>query len=127
MNLETRRFSIQVENEEECRDSREKLLKLHRSSPFFVSRTCNRTWDNFSTDSLGEDKWFYEVEIEWRPPLEPICGSSEDCKDWPNSFCNVAADGKNRCTCNHSFQWDPSIGSCMPGDNFGSYNFPLTI
>ncbi|XWS63341.1 hypothetical protein CRYUN_Cryun06bG0087000 [Craigia yunnanensis] len=114
MNLETRRFSIEVENEEKCRDSPEKLLMLPGSSPFFVSSTCNITRDNFSTDSFGEDKWFYEVEIEWKLPLEPICGSSEDCKDWPNSFCNVAADEKNRCTCNRSFQWDPSIGSCMP-------------
>ncbi|XVF01861.1 hypothetical protein REPUB_Repub04eG0125800 [Reevesia pubescens] len=117
INLETQRFSIQVENAENCgpRDPMEKLLNLNRSSPFFVSSRCNATRDNFttSTDSLSEDKWFYEVEIGWKLPSEPICGSSENCKDWPNSSCNIAADGKNRCTCNPSFHWDPSICSCI--------------
>ncbi|XP_022727428.1 G-type lectin S-receptor-like serine/threonine-protein kinase At4g03230 [Durio zibethinus] len=108
------RFSIQLEDAKKCRvrDSLEKLLQFPGTSPFFVSSTCIPTRNSFSTDSLSEDKWFYEVEIGWNLPLEPTCGSSEDCKDWPNSFCNVAADGKNRCICNSSFQWDPSKISC---------------
>ncbi|KAE8672716.1 hypothetical protein F3Y22_tig00111834pilonHSYRG00008 [Hibiscus syriacus] len=68
---------------------------------------CLATKDNFSIDSLGNDKWFYEVKIEWSPPIEPI-GSSKDYKDWPDSSCNVAPDGKNRCTCNSPSIWDPS-------------------
>ncbi|EOX99237.1 S-locus lectin protein kinase family protein, putative isoform 2 [Theobroma cacao] len=120
INLKTQRFSIQVQNAENCRgrDSMEKLLQLPGSSPFFVSSACNATRDNFSTDSLSEAKLFYEVEIGWKPPLEPICGSSEDCEDLPNSSCNVAADGKNRCSCNGSFQWDPSRWRCTPNSHW---------
>ncbi|KAE8670111.1 Receptor-like serine/threonine-protein kinase SD1-8 [Hibiscus syriacus] len=111
---ETRRFSIQVEK---CRsgDSMKKLLQLPRSSPFFVNSSCHVTKDNFSEDSMRDDKWFYEVEIEWRPPSEPICGSSKDCKDWPDSSCNVAPDGKSRCICNSPSTWDPSQASCTRG------------
>lgn len=129
INLKTQRFSIQVQNAENCRgrDSMEKLLQLPGSSPFFVSSACNATRDNFSTDSLSEAKLFYEVEIGWKPPLEPICGSSEDCEDLPNSSCNVAADGKNRCSCNGSFQWDPSRWRCTPSEDWESYNLLLII
>ncbi|GMJ13024.1 hypothetical protein like AT4G03230 [Hibiscus trionum] len=109
---ETRKFSIQVEK---CRsgDSMGKLLQLPRSSPFSVSSVCLATKNNFSVDSLGDDEWFYEVEIGWKPPLEPICGSSKDCKVWPDTSCNVAAGGKKRCTCNRSTKWDPSQASCI--------------
>ncbi|XVF44496.1 hypothetical protein PTKIN_Ptkin02bG0128100 [Pterospermum kingtungense] len=109
MNSETQRLSIQFDNCSRVRDSPQKLLKLPGSSPFFVSSSCNSTWDDF------EGKWFYEVQIGWKTPLQPICNSSEDCQDWPNSFCNVEADGKNRyCTCSPSFQWDPKDG-CIQG------------
>ncbi|XP_021296968.1 G-type lectin S-receptor-like serine/threonine-protein kinase At4g03230 isoform X1 [Herrania umbratica] len=127
INPKTQSFSIQVQNAEKCRarDSMEKLLQLPGSSPFFVSSPCNATKDNFSTDSLSEDKWFYEVEIGWKLPLEPICGSSEDCEDWPNSSCIVAADGKNRCSCNPSFQWDPLICNCSTDTYWNQRRGPL--
>jgi hypothetical protein len=47
-----------------------------------------------------------EVEISWAPPQEPSCTSSTDCKDWPNSTCNITSDGKRRCLCNQNFLWD---------------------
>ncbi|KAK8310937.1 hypothetical protein V6Z12_D02G218200 [Gossypium hirsutum] len=112
INQETQSFSIQVE---ECRpgDSKEKLLRLPRLSPFFVSG-CNvySAQNNFSIDSVGENKWFYEVELRWKPPPEPICRSFKDCNDWPNSSCKVAHDGKKRCTCNPPFLWNSSKVSC---------------
>ncbi|XVE49801.1 hypothetical protein DITRI_Ditri01bG0111000 [Diplodiscus trichospermus] len=127
INPDTQRFSIQVEDAEKCRvrGSVEKLLQLPPSSPFFVNNTCTPTKNNFSTDSLSEDNWFYEVEIGWNPPLEPICGSSEDCKDLSNSFCKVAADWKNRCTCNPSFKWDPSLVNCTPESYSSQSQGPL--
>ncbi|PPS10850.1 hypothetical protein GOBAR_AA09779 [Gossypium barbadense] len=112
INQETQSFSIQVEK---CRpgDSKEKLLRLPRLSPFFVSG-CNVyvAQSNFSTDSFGENKWFYEVELWWKPPPEPICRSFKDCNDWLNSSCKVADDGKKICTCNPPFIWNSSKVSC---------------
>ncbi|OMO84800.1 S-locus glycoprotein [Corchorus capsularis] len=115
INPETQRFSIQVNNSE-CRSSRnamEKLLQLPAgSSPFFVSSACNPPQNNFSIDSSSEEKWFYEVEIGWKPPPEPICNSSKDCTDWPNSSCKVASDGTHRCLCNKYYQWNSSNVMC---------------
>ncbi|KAK9007952.1 hypothetical protein V6N11_074861 [Hibiscus sabdariffa] len=108
----TQKFSIQIKN---CSsgDSREKLLHFPPSSPFFVYSSCLATKSNFSVDSLWGDEWFYEVEIGWKTPLEPTCGSSKDCKVWPDSSCNVAADGRKQCTCNRPAKWDPSQASCI--------------
>jgi hypothetical protein len=52
--------------------------------------------------------WFNadELIISWEIPKEPSCNSSRDCKDWPNSTCNSASDGKKRCLCNRNFRWD---------------------
>ncbi|OMO99871.1 hypothetical protein COLO4_13054 [Corchorus olitorius] len=116
INPETQKFSIQV-NSSECRSSRnamEKLLQLPAGSPpFFVSSPCNPTRNNFSIDSSSEELWFYEVEIGWKPPPEPICNkSSEDCRDWPNSSCKVASDGTHRCLCNKFYQWNSSNVMC---------------
>ncbi|MBA0682773.1 hypothetical protein Goari_024466 [Gossypium aridum] len=113
INQETQSFSIQVKK---CRrgDSKEKLLQLPRLSPFFVSG-CNVAQNNFSTDSSGENKRFYEVELRWKPPPQPICRSFKDCNDWPNSSCKVADDGKKRCTCNPPFLWNSSKVSCSAG------------
>jgi len=47
--------------------------------------------------------------------IEPSCTSSRDCKDWPNSTCNRGTDGKKRCLCNGSFQWDGSNSNCTKG------------
>ncbi|KAL4281956.1 hypothetical protein GQ457_03G005930 [Hibiscus cannabinus] len=109
---DTQKFSIQIEK---CSsgDSMEKLLHFPLSSPFFVSSSCLATKSNFSVDSLWGDEWFYEVEIGWKTPLEPTCGSSKDCKVWPDSSCNVAADGRKRCTCNRPAKWEPSQASCI--------------
>ncbi|KAK8700469.1 hypothetical protein V6N13_018865 [Hibiscus sabdariffa] len=122
---ETQKFSIQIEK---CSsgDSMEKLLHFPPSSPFFVNSSCLATKSNFSVDSLGDHEWFYEVEIGWKTPLEPTCGSSKDCKVWPDSSCNVAADGKKRCTCNRSAKWDPSQASCIREGLESSLNqFPV--
>jgi hypothetical protein len=56
-----------------------------------------------------------EIEISWEPPQQPICNSSRDCKDWPNSICNIAMDGNKRCLCKQNFFWDGSILNCTQG------------
>jgi hypothetical protein len=55
-----------------------------------------------------------EIKISWQTPLEPSCNSSGDCKEWPNSTCNVTRDGK-RCLCTGNFQWDGSNLNCTKG------------
>ncbi|XP_059450904.1 uncharacterized protein LOC132181681, partial [Corylus avellana] len=57
-----------------------------------------------------------EIEISWDPPLQPSCNSSRDCKDWPNSTCNIK-DGKNRCVCEQDFFWDGSNLNCTTKGN----------
>ena len=53
-----------------------------------------------------------EIEIIWESPQQPSCNSSKDCKDWPNSTCNIAIDEKKRCLCKQSFLWDGTILNC---------------
>lgn len=70
-----------------------------------------------STSSLypfSDAEWLREIQIEWRPPLEPICNSTEDCKYWPHSNCNTTGDGQKRCHCKINYQWDPTNVSCFP-------------
>ncbi|XAR55436.1 Non-specific serine/threonine protein kinase [Bertholletia excelsa] len=55
------------------------------------------------------------VVVRWFLPPEPICASSNDCKDWPNSSCKVNnKDGKQRCICKANYSWDGL--KCAGGD-----------
>ncbi|KAI9177584.1 hypothetical protein LWI28_016946 [Acer negundo] len=107
INPETQKFVIQTNNEENCEGGnlRDKFLKLDQSSPFHVTGWCD-------VDSLTGRA---EVEISWDRPPEPMCSSSEDCKSWPNSSCNKTGDGKTRCLCNGSFQWNSLSLNCTEG------------
>ncbi|XVE92858.1 hypothetical protein REPUB_Repub01dG0139300 [Reevesia pubescens] len=117
VNPEARIFVIQMQAEERdnCDDmvsSESKILQLSQSSPFNVSSSCSSGLGNFTTDSPLNGK--FEVEISWKPPLEPTCTSSSDCKDWPHSTCNKTGNGQKRCLCNTTFRWDGSALNCTP-------------
>ncbi|XP_059449678.1 G-type lectin S-receptor-like serine/threonine-protein kinase At4g03230 [Corylus avellana] len=101
----TRKFVIQIKNAGNDRNSTG-ILQLKKS---LDSLPFNATIDSGNYSSKVKD----EIEISWKPPLEPSCNSSNDCKDWPNSICNVARDhGEKRCHCTRNFQWDGSNLNC---------------
>ncbi|KAL5999617.1 hypothetical protein ACLOJK_037902 [Asimina triloba] len=58
--------------------------------------------------------WQEGLEIQWDAPREPVCDSSKDCNDWPNSSCKTDGTGNDmkRCLCNENFQWDDSLMNC---------------
>uniref|UniRef100_A0A2N9FQW7 Receptor-like serine/threonine-protein kinase n=1 Tax=Fagus sylvatica TaxID=28930 RepID=A0A2N9FQW7_FAGSY len=78
---------------------------LNQSLPFNL--TSPRNSSSKISSEVTDD-----VEIVWEPPLEPICNLPADCKDWPYSTCKSARDGKRRCLCNISFQWDGTKLNC---------------
>ena len=96
----TRTFLIQV------KDGRSP--QLNQSLPFNLTSPRNSSSKNSS--EVTDD-----VEIVWEPPLEPTCNLPADCKDWPHSTCKSARDGKRRCLCNISFQWDGTKLNCTKG------------
>jgi hypothetical protein len=105
INASTQTFVIQVKYGRYDRNLRG-MLKLNESLPF------NRTkWSAVDFGSEVKD----EVEISWNPPQEPTCTSFKDCKDWPNSKCDVARDGKRMCLCNQDFRWNGSTLNCTQG------------
>ncbi|OMO99886.1 S-locus glycoprotein [Corchorus olitorius] len=89
INPETHKFSIQTNDANDCKaaNSGDSFFKLKQPSPFHVTSRCNAD----------------ELEIGWDPPLEPVCSLPTDCKDWPNTSCNVTSDGKKRCLCDSAF------------------------
>ncbi|GLT87014.1 hypothetical protein SLE2022_051180 [Rubroshorea leprosula] len=96
INPETRKFILQMKAADFCQDGtlRYDIFQFKKSSPFHVTSWCTAD----------------EVEIAWDAPPEPTCSSSADCKDWPNSTCNVTGGGTRRCLCNTNFRWDrPSL------------------
>ncbi|KAL5972923.1 hypothetical protein ACLOJK_039729 [Asimina triloba] len=58
--------------------------------------------------------WQEGLEIQWDAPREPVCDSSKDCNDWPNSSCKTNGTGNDtkRCFCNENFRWDESHMNC---------------
>ena len=85
--------------------------ELNNSLPINATRLLTIDSGNYSSEIKDE------VEISWKPPLEPSCDSSNDCKDWPNSICNVTRDhGEKRCLCSGNFQWDGSNLNCTKGE-----------
>lgn len=114
---EARKFYIQTKEPGDCGDKNwiTKALQLNQSSPFRVT-----SWCNFKETNLEENfslKPSNEVEISWEPPLEPICSSTTDCKDWPYSTCNMSKDGNKRCLCITDFHWNGWILNCTTGNN----------
>ncbi|KAE8687771.1 S-locus lectin protein kinase family protein, putative isoform 2 [Hibiscus syriacus] len=118
VNPDARTFVIQMKAKEadNCsamHSSATRILQFNQSSPFNVTGNCRGSVGNLTSDSSLEDT--VEVEISWKPPLEPICTSSADCKDWPHSTCNETGNGLRRCLCNTTFRWDGSALNCTQG------------
>ncbi|KAF8364594.1 hypothetical protein HHK36_033436 [Tetracentron sinense] len=87
--------------------------KLHEIG--VLNSGCNAYTSIVSSDiSTASDGWSEGVEIGWEPPSEPMCNSSNDCGDWPNSTCqlNMTVHGNKRCYCNENFRWDPYFVNC---------------
>ncbi|RVW57774.1 G-type lectin S-receptor-like serine/threonine-protein kinase [Vitis vinifera] len=111
INPETLTFVIQLK-EADC-SSRSLIPPLN--PPFHLTDVCKEVGtDNFGCEMSLKNS--IEVEISWDPPLEPVCTSSADCKDWPNSTCGTR-DGTRRCFCNENFKWNSSSLNCTQGVN----------
>jgi hypothetical protein len=103
----TRKFVIQVKY---ARNDTNSIGVPQLNKSFFF----NRTVDSGNYSSKVKD----EIEVSWEPPLEPSCNSSNDCKDWLNSTCNLTRDhGEKRCLCTGNLQWDGSNLNCTKGQD----------
>ncbi|KAK8479300.1 hypothetical protein V6N12_067096 [Hibiscus sabdariffa] len=122
VNPDARTFFIQMKAKEayNCsamQSSASRILQFNQSSPFNVTGNCRGDVGNLTSDSSLEGT--VEVEISWKPPLEPICTSSADCKDWPHSTCNETGNGPRRCICDTAFHWDGSVLNCTQTGQLG--------
>jgi hypothetical protein len=108
INPSKRKFVIQLKYGQYDRNLKGILL-LNESLSFNRSRWSTTNFGNYSYEVKDE------VEISWEPPLEPTCTLLTDCKDWPNSTCDVARDGKRRCLCKQNFRWNGSTLNCTQG------------
>ncbi|CAK7349998.1 unnamed protein product, partial [Dovyalis caffra] len=113
INPDTRTFFIQVTDVGNCNSStRGEIQKFNLSFPFKVNTVnpwCDAPAGNTSSDVPSQG--IFEIDIGWEPPPEPICTSSADCEDWPNSTCNVTGDTA-RCLCDSNFRWDGIALNC---------------
>jgi hypothetical protein len=117
----TQKFVIQVENARYDRNSKG-TLQLNESLPFSKTFLFMADSGNYSSEVKDEE------EISWELPKEPTCTLSTDCKDWPNSTCNVARDGQSRCLCTENYLWNGSNLNCTKGQDtisYASYIFRL--
>ena len=117
INPETQKFMIHSRDKVDCDNHtiRDRLLNLNQSSPFHLTGWCSVEQSSFGADAPLKSG--VEIELRWEPPLEPLCSSSMDCKEWPNTTCNTTTDGKNRCLCNTNFIWDGLNTNCTLGKN----------
>ncbi|KEH41621.1 S-locus lectin kinase family protein [Medicago truncatula] len=115
INPETQKFLIHQKNVLNCEG--QSSLLLNKSSPFHITGNCYVDPSTFSSNAPL--KHGVEIELSWKSPIEPICSSLLDCKDWPNSNCNTTSDGKKRCLCNKNFLWDGFKLNCTrEGDRY---------
>ncbi|KAI5555762.1 hypothetical protein BDE02_19G105600 [Populus trichocarpa] len=111
INQDTRTFVIREKDVDDCNAStRGQIRKFNTSFPFKMN--------NF--------KLWCEIDIGWEPPPEPVCSSSSDCDDWPNSTCNVTGNGTARCLCNSNFWWDGMALNCVQG-GYSRKKKPLSL
>ncbi|KAJ6761882.1 RECEPTOR-LIKE SERINE/THREONINE-PROTEIN KINASE SD1-8 [Salix koriyanagi] len=102
-------FAIQDKDVDHC--TRGRLPEFNLSFPFKIN-ACDPVVGNFGSNISSQG--LVEIVIGWEPPPEPVCTSSADCEDWPNSTCkNVTGNGKMRCHCNSNFQWNGTALSCV--------------
>ncbi|KAJ6855917.1 LOW QUALITY PROTEIN: hypothetical protein NC651_040517 [Populus alba x Populus x berolinensis] len=115
INQDTRTFVIQEKDVDDCNAStRGQIRKFNTSFPFKVNaskRWCHTVAGNFISNVSSQG--LVEIDIGWEPPPEPVCSSSSDCDDWPNSTCNVTGNGTARCLCNSIFLWDGKALNCV--------------
>ncbi|KAA8524528.1 hypothetical protein F0562_010951 [Nyssa sinensis] len=117
INPDTQNFVIQAKGDENCGKINSRQLKpsssFYVTLPFDVTDLCYVEMNISSVDKLlqGRD----EVEIRWYPPLEPLCNSPTDCKDWPNSNCRAG-----RCHCNPNYVWNGSLLNCTQESVLGN-------
>ncbi|KAG2712314.1 hypothetical protein I3760_04G119600 [Carya illinoinensis] len=114
INPSARNFVIQVINSSI-------IPSLNESLPFILNGTLGNYTDQFEgrlEGSRSQRKNKVSVQISWKPPMEPTCTSSTDCKDWPNSTCNETTEGKLRCLCHPNFRWDGSNLNCTKESDF---------
>nr|TKS16476.1 hypothetical protein D5086_0000023030 [Populus alba] len=108
INQDTRTFVIQEKDVDDCNAStRGQIRKFNTSFPFKVN--SSKRWCDSNVSSQG----LVEIVIGWEPPQEPVCSSSSDCDDWPNSTCNKKGNGTARCLCNSNFWWDGNALNCV--------------
>ncbi|CAN4103416.1 unnamed protein product [Withania somnifera] len=91
---------------------------FNQSSPFKVINWCYNPEKNLTLEPLSRVKNL--ILITWKPPLEPICTTSEDCNDWPNSTCNITKQGERRCICPPDYGWDGLILNCSLSSELGT-------
>ncbi|KAE8698472.1 hypothetical protein F3Y22_tig00110597pilonHSYRG00272 [Hibiscus syriacus] len=117
VNRHARTFIIQVKTEEATNcyamhSLASRILQFDRSSPFNVISNCRGDVGNLTTSDSSLNG-MVDVQISWKPPPEPICTPSADCKDWPHSTCNETGNGRRRCLCGSTFHWDGSALNCL--------------
>ncbi|KAI4334052.1 hypothetical protein L6164_018789 [Bauhinia variegata] len=105
-----KKLSIKIEGSGYCDEGFQKdepsLL------PFSVTDEC-----------IGED----EIDISWRPPQEPPCNNSIDCKGWPHSTCHATTEGTQRCLCDTNYKWDDSNFTCTQETTSGEEQLSLIL
>ncbi|XP_043703043.1 wall-associated receptor kinase-like 20 [Telopea speciosissima] len=80
-------------------------IRLHRSG-------CQAFRSILNLDpSKPANQWVEGLEIQWVPPLEPVCRTQLDCSK--GSTCSsTAKTGIFRCLCNRGYHWDHTRGTC---------------
>lgn len=81
-------------------------IRLHRSG-------CSAFRSIIDLDiEKPANQWEEGIELQWVPPLEPICKSQKNCmgasKCSPTSSNNVS-----RCFCNKGYKWNNVLGTCL--------------
>ncbi|KAB5512859.1 hypothetical protein DKX38_029887 [Salix brachista] len=118
-----RTFAIQDKDGDHCNSSTGgQLREFNLSLPFKMidfKPWCDTVAGNFGSNISSQG--VIEIIIGWEPPPEPVCTSSADCEDWPNSTCkNETGNGKMRCHCNSNFRWDGMALNCAQDVDGGS-------
>nr|XP_019070530.1 G-type lectin S-receptor-like serine/threonine-protein kinase At4g03230 isoform X4 [Solanum lycopersicum] len=91
---------------------------FNQSSPFKVINWCYNPEENLTPGPISRGKDL--ILISWKPPLEPICKTSEDCNDWPNSSCDMTKQGERRCICQADHKWNGLILNCSLSSELGT-------
>ncbi|XP_016492884.1 G-type lectin S-receptor-like serine/threonine-protein kinase At4g03230 isoform X2 [Nicotiana tabacum] len=86
------------------------IFRLNQSSPFKAIDWCYNAKKHLTSEPLSRGNDL--ILISWKPPLEPVCTTSEDCIDWPNSTCNITEQGERKCICKPDYKWNGLSLNC---------------